>query len=95
MSATFPPLQQSLELAVRALQQGNLAAAEQALAPLLTATPDPAVLHMLGVVRLHQNRFAEAEQIMARARAGNPKSPVFAYGHGSALARAGQPDAAS
>jgi len=94
MSATFPPLQQSLELAVRALQQGNLAAAEQALAPLLTATPDPAVLHMLGVVRLHQNRFAEAEQIMARARAGNPKSPVFAYGHGSALARAGQPDAA-
>jgi tetratricopeptide (TPR) repeat protein len=97
MSAS-PSLQQSLEQAVRALQQGNLAAAEQALAPQFTTmvgrAPDPAALHMLGVVRLHQSRFAEAEQIMAQARAGNPKSPVFIYGHGGALARSGQPDAA-
>ena len=92
MAANPFSLQQSLEQAVRMLQQGNLAGAEQALAPQLEGTPDPAALHMLGAVRLHQSRFAEAEQLLARARAGNPKSPIFAYGHGGSLVRLGRND---
>ncbi len=94
MTAAPSSLQQSLEQAVRMLQQGNLGGAERVLAPWLTASPDPAVLHMLGAVRLHQSRFAEAEQLLGRARAANPRSHVFAYGHGGALVRNGQAEAA-
>ena len=96
MSTTFIPVQQTLQQAVQCLQQGNLAGAEQALAPQMSRglDSDPAILHMMGAVRLHQGRFAEAEQLLARARAREPRSPVFAYGHGGALMQTGQSDAA-
>jgi tetratricopeptide (TPR) repeat protein len=93
MAPTPPPLQQSLEQAVRRLQQSDPAGAEQIL---LARGPlrEPPVLHMLGAVRLHQGRFAEAEQLLAKARAADPQSPAFAYGHANALIQTGRPDAA-
>lgn len=89
MSPTFIPLQQVLEQAARRLGQGDVAGAEQLLAPHMArgTASDPAVLHLMGAVRLHQNRFAEAEAMLAGARAGDPRNPLYAYGHGGALAR--------
>ena len=93
MAAAPLPLQQSLEQAVKLLQQGDPAGAERILLARGAAT-EPPVLHMLGAVRLHQGRFAEAEQFLAKARAADPKSPAFAYGHANALIQTGQPDEA-
>ena len=92
MSPTFTPLQQVLELAARHLQQGDLAGAEQLVAPHMGRgmASDPAALHLMGAVRLHQGRFAEAEQLLAHARSGDPRNALYAYGHGGALARLGR-----
>jgi tetratricopeptide (TPR) repeat protein len=88
-------LEQALEQAVRLLQQRDPNGAERVLAPLMGGlAPNPALLHMMGAVRLHQGRFSDGEQLLARARAADPKSPVFAYGHAGALMQLGQMDAA-
>lgn len=88
-------LEQALEQAVRLLQRHDPGGAERILAPHMKGpAPNPALLHMLGAVRLHQGRFGDGEQLLARARAVSPKSPVFAYGHAGALMQLGRMDAA-
>lgn len=53
---------------LRALEQGDSAAAEKAFQSRLATHPDdPDALGGLGVVRQQQNRYAEAEQLLARA----------------------------
>jgi tetratricopeptide (TPR) repeat protein len=91
MASPDIPLQQSLEQAVRRLQQSDPAGAEQIL---LARGParEPGALYMLGAVRLHQGRFAEAQQLMAQARTGDPKNASYAYGHANTLIQAGHPE---
>ena len=90
-----PAVQQALTLAGRALQAGDLAGAERALAPLsrLGLGADPDVLNMQGAIRLTQGRFAEAAALLSQGRKAAPREPVLAYNLGRALAgsdRAGE-----
>lgn len=62
---------QALERAVQILQQGNPQAAEPVLAPLLE-TGQPDALHLMGLVRLRQQRPGEAVELLARSLAMAP-----------------------
>ena len=80
------PLPQALALADQALRAGDSAGAERVLAPLLPpAGGDPRLLHMLGLVKMHQQDHAQAAGFFARARAADPRAAVLAFSHGTAL----------
>ena len=79
-----PALLQALGTASQALQMGDTGAADRALAPLLTQG-DPRVLHLAGLVRMHQERHEEAADLFARARAADPRAAMLAFSHGTAL----------
>ena len=80
------PLPQALALADQALRAGDSAGAERVLAPLLPpAGGDPRLLHMLGLVKMHQQDHAQAARFFARARVADPRAAVLAFSHGTAL----------
>lgn len=79
-----PALLQALGTASQALRAGDTGAADRVLAPLLTQA-DPRVLHLAGLVRMHQERHGEAAELFARARAADPSAAQLAFSHGTAL----------
>jgi tetratricopeptide (TPR) repeat protein len=81
-----PAVQQALAQADQALRFGDADGADRVLAPVLERFgDDPRLLHMAGLVRMHQQRFADAAQYFAKARAANPHEAVLAFSHGTAL----------
>ena len=81
-----PPLQQSLFLANQMLRAGDLDAADRTIAPLLEHFPaNPKLLHLAGLIRMHQQRHQEAADFFAGARAAEPREAVLAFSHGTAL----------
>ena len=79
------PLQQSLFLADQMLRAGDPDAAERLLTPLLDRfAADPKLLHLSGLIRMHQQRYQEAAGFFARARAAEPREAVLAFSHGRA-----------
>ncbi|MEI7791602.1 MAG: putative 2OG-Fe(II) oxygenase [Alphaproteobacteria bacterium] len=79
-----PALLQALGTASQALRMGDTGVADRALAPLLTQD-DPRVLHLAGLVRMHQQRHEDAAGLFARARAADPRAALLAFSHGTAL----------
>src|SRR3954471_16771958 len=79
-----PALLQALGTASQALRMGDTGTADEVLAPLLTQD-DPRVLHLAGMVRMHQERHEEAADLFARARAADPRAAMLAFSHGTAL----------
>lgn len=77
-------VRQVLAAAGAALQAGDLPRADRLLAPHLAHT-DPALLHMAGLLRMHQQRFAEAAGLFSRARAADPRAARLAFSHATAL----------
>jgi tetratricopeptide (TPR) repeat protein len=85
-TAAHSGLLQALSLADGALRAGDPAAAARLLGPLLPSFgSDPRLLHMLGLVAMHQQDFAQAENLFARARMADPKAAALAFSHGTAL----------
>ena len=92
MTTAPHPFEQILAQAGSRLQAGDLAGMEAALAPFFAPgqiTPAPA-LNMLGVARLKQGRFVEAENLFLKARAAVPGEPMLAFNVGRALAGQGR-----
>ncbi|HEX4027285.1 MAG TPA: tetratricopeptide repeat protein [Rhizomicrobium sp.] len=77
-------VRQALAAASSALQAGDAGGADRVLQPHLDAG-DPALLHMAGLVRMHQQRFADAAGLFARARAADPRAEKLAFSHATAL----------
>ncbi|MES2473340.1 MAG: tetratricopeptide repeat protein [Pseudomonadota bacterium] len=91
-SSPSPALQQALATATRALQSGNLALAEMALAPFLGAgmPSNPDLLNIAGTVRMQQGKVSEAAKLFSQAVTTAPREPLYAFNHGLALSRLGQ-----
>ncbi len=88
-------VQEVLAAASAALQRGDVAGADRIMAPHLgPSAADPALLHMAGLVRMHQQRFADAAACFARARAADPRAAELAFSHATALQWLGQPQEA-
>src|SRR5450432_2655005 len=82
----IPAHQHTLALANQYLRAGDAEAANAALAPLLERfADDPRLLHLAGLVRMHQQQFEEAARLFEKARAANPREAVLAFSHGTAL----------
>ncbi|MFO1247459.1 MAG: tetratricopeptide repeat protein [Alphaproteobacteria bacterium] len=79
-----PGLLQALGTASQALQAGDPDSAQRALAAWLEQN-DPRVLHLAGLVAMHQQRHEDAATLFGRARAADPRAPVLAFSHGTAL----------
>lgn len=92
MPAPSPAIQHMLATATKALQSGNLMAAEVALAPLfggsLPATPD--LLNIAGTLRMNQGRLVEAAGLFNQAVLAAPREPIFTFNLGLALSRLGR-----
>ena len=89
-AALSPALRQALMMAAQALQSGNLAMADHALAPFLVSGTDPDLLNTAGTVRMHQGRLADAAKLFAQAAKAAPRDPLYAFNQGLALSRLGQ-----
>ncbi len=85
-----PSAQRSLALASQLLAAGDLAGAERMLQPLMHARPDTQTLGVMGLLRLRQNQPGEAESLLARACAAEPKEPTHALNLGRARAALGR-----
>src|SRR6185437_12076844 len=89
-------IQQVLATATHALQNGNLMAAEMALAPFfsrqLPASPD--LLNIAGTLRMTQGRLQEAAGLFDLAAKAAPREPTFAFNLGLTLSRLGRNDEA-
>ncbi len=79
-ASLLSPAQKSAEVASRlaqasrALEEGDLPAAEQMLTQVLNSAPENATaLNMMGVVRAQQHRPEEAQELFERAIRANPK----------------------
>src|SRR5690349_3934255 len=69
------PPDQAIRSAVNFHQQGNLAAAEDLYRAVLAAQPKHfEALHLLGVLRVQQNRPADAVPLFEQALAINPRA---------------------
>lgn len=80
-------LPQTLQQAVQLHQAGRLAEAEQLYARLLSQAPEMfEALHLMGLLRLHQNRPGEALGFMERALKQRPDAPETLTNYGLALA---------
>ena len=77
---------QAVAAAGAALQRGDLGGADRMVQPHLgPAATDPGLLHMAGLVRMHQQRFGEAASLFGQARAADPKAAKLAFAHATAL----------
>ena len=89
-------IQQLLATATRALQTGNLMAAEMALAPFFSrqvpASPD--LLNIAGTLRMTQGRLGEAADLFNLAVKAVPHEPTFTFNLGLTLSRLGRNDEA-
>jgi tetratricopeptide (TPR) repeat protein len=87
-----PTIQHMLTTATNALQNGNLAIAEAALAPFfsgkLPANPD--LLNIAGTLRMNQGRLAEAAGLFKQAAIAAPREPIFAFNLGLTMSRLGR-----
>jgi len=91
-----PLIQQTLAQANQALRFGDTDAADRVLTPVLERfADDPRLLHMAGLVRMHQQRFSDAAQYFAKARAANPREAALAFSHATALRWLERPDEAA
>ncbi len=79
-----PTLRQAITRASQCLRAGDLAGAEQILAE-VPSSGDPALLHITGALRMHQQRHAEAAALFGRARLADPRAAALAFSHGNAL----------
>jgi tetratricopeptide (TPR) repeat protein len=74
-------------------EAGNLTRAEVAYRGVLRLIPkQPDAMHMLGVAAYQQNRFEEAERLMAAAIQYAPKSGLLHYNYGNSLRKLGRFD---
>jgi tetratricopeptide (TPR) repeat protein len=89
-----PGLNQALALASQLLQNGNPAAAEDVIRPLLVHGMTNDLVPVLAMIRLQQERFFEAVPLFERARAISPRDARLAFLHGAALEGLGQLDKA-
>ncbi|HSS13887.1 MAG TPA: tetratricopeptide repeat protein, partial [Rhizomicrobium sp.] len=81
-----PGLRQSLLLADQLLRAGQPEAANRLLAPLRHHfAADPKLLHLSGLIAMHQQRYAEAADVFERARTAEPREAVLAFSHATAL----------
>ena len=87
-------LHQAQALAGQLLQNGNPAAAEDVIRPLLIHGIPDELMPTLAMIRLQQRRFPEAAQMFERARAMYPHNAHFSFLHGTALGGMGQLDKA-
>jgi tetratricopeptide (TPR) repeat protein len=91
-SAYPTAIQQALVAATNALQSGNLAAAEIALAPFLRrlsrASPD--LLNLAGTLRMRQGRLVDAAGLFDQAVTAAPRESIFTFNLGLALSRLGR-----
>lgn len=92
-AAPSPAIRQALMTAAQALQTGNLAMAEMALAPFFMAgmPADPNLLNTAGTLRMTQGRLDDAAKLFAQAAKASPRDPLYAFNQGLALTRLGQP----
>ena len=82
----IPTLQQALKLANQFLRAGDARAADAFWPPFWSASPsDPRLLHLTGLVRMHQQRFEDAARLFENARAADPREALLAFSHGTAL----------
>ena len=90
--APSPAVQQAMVNATRALQGGNMAVAEMALAPFFAGhlPADPNLLNLAGTLRMNQGRVGEAAALFTRAATAAPRDSFFAFNQGLALSRLGQ-----
>ncbi|HEX4635531.1 MAG TPA: tetratricopeptide repeat protein [Rhizomicrobium sp.] len=79
-----------------ALQNGNLMAAEIALAPFFSGklAADPDLMNIAGTLRMNQGRIGEAVPLFQQAVKAAPREPTFAFNLGLALSRLGRMDEA-
>lgn len=91
-AASAPALQQAVVTATRALQAGNLAAAEMAMAPFFASglPGHPDLLNLAGTLRMNQGRGGEAATFFAEAARLAPRDPLYAFNHGLVLSRMGR-----
>src|ERR1041384_4540121 len=91
-AAHSPAVRQALMTAAQALQSGNLAMADMALAPFFVAGAPaaPDLLNTARTVRMHQGRLGEAAQLFAQAAKIVPRDPLYAFNQGLAQTRLGQ-----
>ena len=86
---------QALAAAGAALAAGDIAGADRAIQQHVSpAAGNPALLHMAGLVRMHQQRYADAADLFARARAADPGAAKLAFSHATALQWLERPDEA-
>ncbi|HEY1876423.1 MAG TPA: tetratricopeptide repeat protein [Rhizomicrobium sp.] len=92
MPAPSTAIQHVLATASNALQSGNLAAAETALAPFLHGRlpPSPDLSNIAGTLRMHQGRLVEAADLFSQAAKAAPREPIFAFNLGLTLSRLGR-----
>jgi tetratricopeptide (TPR) repeat protein len=92
IQAPSPAVQHVLATATKALQAGNLMAAEVALTPLFRGTlqADPDLLNIAGTLRMNQGRQDEAAALFGRAVAKAPREPTFNFNLGLTLSRLGR-----
>jgi tetratricopeptide (TPR) repeat protein len=85
-------IQTVLATATNALRNGNLVAAEIALAPFfrgqLPANPD--LLNIAGTLRMTQGRHDDAAGLFRLAAKATPREPIFAFNLGLTLSRLGR-----
>lgn len=90
MSHAAPP-QAALQEALGHLHAGNTGAAEAVLTAQLQAQPgDSNALHLMGLIRMQQQRFGEAENLLARSLQISPNHAPARLNYGRALTMVGR-----
>jgi tetratricopeptide (TPR) repeat protein len=90
--ASSSNIQHVLAAATKALQAGNLIAAEIALGSFFGGKlpPTPDLLNIAGTLRMHQGRLGEAANLFSQAANAAPREPTFSFNLGLTLSRLGQ-----
>jgi predicted Zn-dependent protease len=85
---TTPLADDQISKAMSLLGQGDTAGAERIAQS--GGANDPGALHLLGMVRVRQNRMAEAADLIGRALAVAPGQPQMLFNYGKILAALGR-----
>ena len=96
MPAPSAAVQQIMMTATQALQAGNLAGAELALAPFFSGKVQANLdlLNIAGTLRMNQGRLEEAAQLFGHAVKAAPTDPTLLFNLGMTLSRLGHTDQA-